>query len=403
MYFANFKTDAWTFGVIIGCVLSCLLGLAVWSGMYGLRDTPSWNMHDATPPSMVLGETYHWRLPRLVVNPHTRFVYRVVGGALPSGVSFNSITGDIDGVLPTDSVLNSISLVVVAGWGDHWSLPLTLNIPVMVVQKIPYTGHDVVFSMPVSSGVHIDMWGAGGGASQNGNAGGGGAYIGAVLYGHVGDTYILQVGQGGMAGPGHAFGGGGSVPMGGQGGSGGGASSIFLGSTHALLALAAGGGGAGTNGIFGGPGGDNKAGGTPAMGRGKGVGVYGTDGGGPGLGNHGGQVDASMRSVGYNSQVMDGAYLRGGDVWQYHDISGAGAGGAGVYGGSAGSDVGAGGGGGGASFFDGVLLGCIFPGHGMVAGNREQKYWFSDIGMGGDDGHNGGNGYIVLSWKRVPS
>lgn len=274
-----------------------------------------------------------------------------------------------------------------------------------------FTGSLQTFTVPCGvDSVHIDAWGAQGGAGDVGGLGvlGGSGGLGGSAGGYInvtpGDVLYIMVGGQGATPTGGFNGGanGGSTNAGG----GGGASDVRLvGTAESDRVLTAGGGGGGGRGgcetAAGGAGGNGGSGG-------GGVGVDGGDsptssgvaGGGKG-GNTGSVVGASgaagagcggfLGTPGGSTTSGSGANGGAGQAcccFSFGSIPGGGGGG--------GGQIGGGGGGGGSA----GTTGCSGNDKGAGGGGGGGSNYFGGV-LGGSDslGVHAGNGKIILSWE----
>lgn len=305
-------------------------------------------------------------------------------------------------------------------------LPFTVDV---VAGSGTYTGRRV-WTQPgsvqwvVPSGVTsvtAKLWGAGGGAGDDG-VGGAGAFATGTMAVTPGETLTIVVPGGGrrrsssqtlpsgLAGV-YSTGGVGGGPGGTaffntdtwSAGGGGGAAAIRRSTTR--LAVAAGGGGAsgdedgGAGGATGDDGGDGSEihgnGATPSA-----VGAGGTTAVTPGRNGDGGDPDGTGSTAGAGGAGISVFY----SDWTYEDPC-PGAGGGGYYGGGGGAanDSMAGAGGGGSSVFSG---GSIDDGAGTVPGGDDDADYEAGVAVGGVAGINsgwGGNGRVVITYSQTLS
>jgi hypothetical protein len=272
--------------------------------------------------------------------------YTVVSGSLPPNMSLNSSTGVISGT--TSAVLSDTTYSFTIRASDptpnNTDRAFSIQVKAPVVNTYSYTGSAVNVTFPSNVyNFRVKLWAGAGGQGQysGGSTTGAGGFTDAnvaVSGTTSGQTYILQVGQGGRGGS-KSLGTGYQYPRaypdGGQGyydgdvagGQGGGRSALFLSSVSAsnAIAIAGGGGGSGYASWSGSAGGGSSGESAIADAR---QGQPGTQSAG-GTGGTGGGGAAGTQLFGGTATGSDGS-----------------GGGGGWYGGGSGSNDGGGGGGG---------------------------------------------------------
>jgi hypothetical protein len=277
----------------------------------------------------------------------TSVSYSLVSGSLPTSMTLNSSTGVISGT--TSAVVSdttfSFTLRATDTSGNYTDRSFSIQVKAPVVTTYSYTGSDVNVTFPSNVyNFRVKLWGGAGGQGQysSGSVTGAGGFTDANVYvsgSTSGQTYKLQVGQGGRGGSkslptGYQYAR--AYPDGGRGyydgdvagGQGGGRSALFLSSISASTAIAIAGGGGGSaysswSGSAGG--GSSGASASPADAR---QGQPGTQSAG-GAGGTGGGGGAGIQLQGGDATGADGS-----------------GGGGGWYGGGSGSNDGGGGAGG---------------------------------------------------------
>jgi hypothetical protein len=243
-------------------------------------------------------------------------------------------------------------------------------------ETFDYTGAADTFTVPIGvSAVTVAVSGAAGGAGQYGSPGGGGATVGGVIAVTPDEVLNVLVGQAGTASGGRTFGGGGAAPSVYEA-SGGGGSFIFDAAGAPLVAAGGGGGG----GLFANGGAGAGADTTGGSGAGCcGISSSPPTGGTQTSGGVHGDLDGSDGGDGSgpaaNNQPGQGGDGGGTDFDSYY--SGAGGGG-GYYGG------------GGASYSQTGAGGSGYADPSLT-------------GVTSNDGANGGNGVVSISWALAPA
>ena len=303
--------------------------------------------------------------------------------------------------------------------------PISLGIfrgksPVIIFNA---TGTDQTLTIPNGTTmIFVKVWGAGGGGQFSGTLGGCGGYSSGYIQVNSGEIIKIKVGVNGKTSNGSISG---SYPDGGESyggytGTGGGSSSVWrFGATDASIVAGGGGGGGSSknsgheNDVWGGSGG-----GTSGL-RGRAVRTY-----------EFGAWQAVDNGVGHYSG-FGGTQTQGGDrggncaYWVYQQTSflpssgskykggfvrkGGGTGGGGYYGGGGGGngDYGSAAGGGGSGYIGGCLtITNGAPNNPVILSsplnsappNNTDFHYKTNIGIGGQGGTNGGNGYIILMY-----
>jgi len=324
------------------------------SGSYTLTDAidcggvPSWNTASGSLGLIYDSSRQYATFTVSATDPEgTSVSYSLASGSLPTNMSLNSSTGVISGTTSTVVSDTTYSFTVRASdtAGNYTDRNFSIQVKAPVVTTYSYTGTNSSITFP--SGVYqfrVKLWGGAGGQGQysSGSVTGAGGFTDANVYvsgSTTGQTYILQVGQGGRGGSkslptGYQYAR--AYPDGGRGyydgdvagGQGGGRSALFLTSVSAgtAIAIAGGGGGSGYSGWSGSAGGGSSgAAASPADAR---QGQPGTQSAG-GAGGTGGGGGAGIQLQGGDATSADGS-----------------GGGGGWYGGGSGSNDGGGGGGG---------------------------------------------------------
>jgi hypothetical protein len=270
--------------------------------------------------------------------------------------------------------------------------------------RMGYTGADnTSFVAPTTGTYTFRLWGAGGGS--NFNVGGGDAALGGAggflkfdLALSAGDVVTARVGGAGNRG----------VTGSRRPGSGGGRTEILVNGTRKAVAGAGGGGGGygnsnteswggeggGTSGLAGQGGATNSGGATPGLG---GTSSAGGTGGTPGPGSTGASLQGG-NGAGSNT-ANPGGWPNGGAASNQDERGGGG--GDGYYGGGGGGGNGTwGNAGGGGSSWTHADCSNITHTRGVknaAPGTGETGY-LSGTAIGGQNGNNGGNGRIVITW-----
>lgn len=294
--------------------------------------------------------------------------YSLVSGSLPPNMSLNSSTGVISGTTPSVGSDTTYSFTIRAtdNGTNTADRAFSIQVKAPVVVTYAYTGYDSSVTFPARVyNFRVKLWGGAGGQGQysGGSVTGAGGFTDAnvsVSGSTSGQTYILQVGQGGRGGS-KSLGTGYQYPRaypdGGQGyydgdvagGQGGGRSALFLTSVSAstAIAIAGGGGGSAYSSWSGSPGGGSSGGdASPADAR---QGQPGTQSAG-GAGGINGGGGAGQQLFGGTATSADGS-----------------GGGGGWYGGGSGSNDG-GGGAGGSGYVASVTSGSVPSGITSVSG-----------------------------------
>ena len=298
-------------------------------------------------------------------------------------VNPTSLTASV--VIDPGAAAGGRTVTVTTAGGTSGSTPFTVNLPPPGSMTFSYTGGEQLFTVPAGVvAITIDATGAvggkGGGASTGLPLGMGGRTAATVSV-VPGALLTVRVGGSGPDGqsPSTAGGFNGGGASAGDGGGGGGASSVRDGS-FPLVVAGGGGGGGGSSDNLGGIGG---AGGGLTAAAGGNAGPVGGGGGGGGTQAAGGAGGTKGNPGGTNGSAgIAGTGGAGGIVQAGQASRGGGGGGGGYFGGGGGGgggagigDVDAGGGGGGSSF--------AAPG---ATGVTHQQ------------GVNGGNGSVTISW-----
>lgn len=322
--------------------------------------------------------------------------YAITSGALLSGLSLNSSTGQITGTYPlsasvggTTTATFTVTATDNVGNTSSRSFSITGNNDYLS-QTFAYTGSEQTFTVPtgVSSAV-MRVWGAGGAAS-----GGAGGFSKATVSLTAGETIKIIVGQGGL----HS---------GGRGG-GGGYSGVFASSvSQANHIIVSGGGGGGSGGTeMGGSGGggdqDGLIGGyAPAVHEARRGRPGTTTAGGAHGTNYGtGQQAGSALQGGDGINAGGQRAFGGGGAYGINDTNPGGGGGGGYFGGG-GADANASGGGGSGKFNSSRVSSTSAlrqpTGTQTAVGTGETGY-VSGVGVGGADNTSGGNGLVFIQY-----
>jgi len=372
-----------------------------------INQTPAWNTISGSLGSFDLSTSVNTSV--LAIDPENQpLTYSISGGALPSGLSLNSVTGVITGTAPAVTTTTTYSFSVNVSDGNNSStraFSITINGPTVsggilasdstYYYRVFKTSGNFALNFSTTVDVLAIAGGGGGGAQAGGGAGG---LIVSDAKSITAATYPIVVGTGGLATAsglnttafGHTANGGGRGGMsndtaGGSGGSGGGsgrdygtAGSATQGSGVGFIGYGFNGGNASQTG-HGGAGGGGGAGGAGANGTGNGS--QSAEGGGAGGAGHNGK--SSWLSAIASVMPSD---------WQTATASGRIAGGGGTAGNSgsaASASSGAGGAGGGGRGFH--------PSVGGVYGDPGINH----TGSGGGSNRNGGDGIVVIRYLRT--
>lgn len=283
------------------------------------------------------------------------------------------------------------------------------------------TGADQSLTIPTGTTmILVKAWGAGGGGQYNGTIGGPGGYSSGYIQVNSGEVITIKVGNKGRTSIGSIAG---SYPDGGESygnntGTGGGSSSVWRNGASDASIVAGGGGGGGSS---------KNAGTEEDTWGGSGGGINGVRGRGVKTFEFG-AWQAVDNGVGHFSG-FGGTQTQGGNrggncsYWVYQQTSflpsngskykggfvrkGGGTGGGGYYGGGGGGngDWGSAAGGGGSGFVGGCLLTTsgaptnpttLSSSLNSPPPNNTDFHYISNIGIGGNGGTDGGNGYIVI-------
>ena len=310
--------------------------------------SPSWNTSSGSLGAIYDSSRSETSFTVSATDPDgSAITYTVVSGSLPTNMSLNSSTGVISGT--TSAVVSDTTYSFTIRASDptpnNTDRAFSIQVKAPVVTSYSYTGSAVNVTFPSNVyNFRVKLWAGAGGQGQysGGSTTGAGGFTDAnvaVSGTTSGQTYILQVGQGGRGGS-KSLGTGYQYPRaypdGGQGyydgdvagGQGGGRSALFLTSVTAgtAVAIAGAGGGSGYSSLSGGPGGGSIGGNAASVGSSGGAG--GTQSAG-GAGGTGGGGAAGTQLFGGTATSSDGS-----------------GGGGGWYGGGSGSNDGGGGGGG---------------------------------------------------------
>jgi hypothetical protein len=309
--------------------------------------SPSWNTSSGSLGSIYDLSRSQTSFTVSATDPDgSAITYTVVSGSLPPNMSLNSSTGVISGT--TSAVVSDTTYSFTIRASDptpnNTDRAFSIQVKAPVVNTYSYTGSAVNVTFPSNVyNFRVKLWAGAGGQGQysGGSTTGAGGFTDAnvaVSGSTSGQTYILQVGQGGRGGS-KSLGTGYQYPRaypdGGQGyydgdvagGQGGGRSALFLSSVSAsnAIAIAGGGGGSGYSSWSGSAGGGSSGESAIADAR---QGQPGTQSAG-GTGGTGGGGAAGTQLFGGTATGSDGS-----------------GGGGGWYGGGSGSNDGGGGGGG---------------------------------------------------------
>ena len=310
--------------------------------------------------------------------------YSITTSPAPSGGSFKKVY--------PDPVIPDFTISPAYSGKSSWNL--TVDGPLVL------SGSGAWTITPVSNfNTTVKMWGAGGARGYSyrdpitstafQGAGGAGGYSTANIAIQTGNSYILQVGQGGIrttsASDGATYLAGGV--QGSYGGTqGGGYSGIFITSvSQANALLMAGGGGGGSDAEF-------------APNGGAGGGTSGQDGAGsnPAQSGKGGSQSAGGAAAPSNNPTA-GSELTGGLSVNIYNQSGQGAGGGGYWGGGGGNVGGGGGGSGRIGTHSSVTGGTTTTGTGDTPGNSSDADR-GGAGRGGNSTSNtGADGRIIIT------
>jgi chitodextrinase len=326
-------------------------------------------------------------------------------------------TSTIAGLSPVTSYAFSVRACDLAGNWSAWSSPMsvqTANIPGSLPPNstlITFTGQNQTYTVPANTGsVIIRAWGAGGGAGGANIPGGAGAFVTATYSVTPGQTITVAPGNGG-SGAGLSGGGPGV----------GGAATVVTRQGGFTIYAAAGGGGGNAAGGYGGAGGASSGqngggsvGGGGGTTSGSGSSTHGTGGaGGSGDGmceaydddgnDLGYQNNCGAGGNGGTNYAGDGGFFgdKGDTGVYYGGFGGAGLGGGGGGGGGSSSRGGSGGGGGSSGIVAGnqtCTASQLIAASGAIAANTmDIAYPGNNVGYGGVNGGDGGNGAVVIT------
>ena len=316
---------------------------------------------------------------------------------------------------PTAATTSSGMLVMKMG-------PGVTNLPSQYVSTaFSTTGSTFVLPIPMNvNNVYVQIWGAGGGGTQNLYArgdGGGGAYLGGYLQVNPNSNLYVIVGKGGQSTISRgtfAEGWGGGSAGGGAGGAGGGFSALFanmstpMGGTSSFLVIAGAGGGAGYGGDNGGWAAASGTSWTGARFNGTQYRTSYVPGGGYLTGGGGGGQYRAGDGTTINSIVF--VPNNGGQFFGGTTNIGGGGGGGGYFGGGAGGNNQGDfydntGGGAGSSYGDLLKNPVLCNATGRTGGGSTIQGWSFGAGLGGSGTTNlpynsGSNGLVIVTYQQ---